>query len=65
MKLSRLKSQMLTLRMPSASVIHWYCGLRSRYSLVRSACVTPSCESTIGHAKSYVGYTFHFELGPE
>ena len=31
--------------------------LRSAYSEVRSACVTPSTASTIGHAKSYVGYT--------
>ncbi len=47
-----LKSQMFTLRRLMASIIHWYWGLRSRYSFVRRAWVTPSCESTIGQAKS-------------
>lgn len=42
--------------------IHWYWGFRSRYSFVRSACVTPSRQSTIGHAKSYVGYTLNLSL---
>lgn len=46
------KSHTSTLRSLSASSIHWYCGLRSRYSLVRSAWVTPSIESTIGQQKS-------------
>jgi len=36
-----------------------YWAFRSLYSLVLSACVTPSMESTTGHAKSYVGYIFH------
>ena len=39
-----------------ASCSHAYCASRSLYSVVRSACVTPSIESTIGHARSYVGY---------
>ena len=30
----------------------WYCSSRSLYSVVRSACVTPSMESMIGQAKS-------------
>ena len=38
-----------------ASCSHAYCASRSLYSVVRSACVTPSIESTIGHARSYVG----------
>ena len=30
----------------------WYCSSLSLYSVVRSACVTPSMESMIGQAKS-------------
>mmetsp|Transcript_124681 Transcript_124681/g.364156 ORF Transcript_124681/g.364156 Transcript_124681/m.364156 type:complete len:276 (-) Transcript_124681:929-1756(-) len=41
---------------PVASNTHSYMASRSLYSMVRSACVTPSMASTTGHAKSYVGY---------
>ena len=43
--------------LPRTSSTQKYCGSRSWYSVVLSACVTPSTLSTIGQAKSYVGYT--------
>ena len=45
------------LQLPSASIIQKYWWSLSWYSVVLSAWVTPSTLSTIGHAKSYVGYT--------
>lgn len=48
--------------MLSASMNHMYCGFLSRYSFVLSAWVTPSSESTTGHAKSYVGYEKYLDL---
>mmetsp|Transcript_10978 Transcript_10978/g.27748 ORF Transcript_10978/g.27748 Transcript_10978/m.27748 type:complete len:256 (+) Transcript_10978:347-1114(+) len=59
-KLRRENSQMLTCGSDGSTScwslrIQWYWASRSRYSVVRSAWVTPSCESTKGHAKSYVG----------
>ena len=50
---------MCTRRMPMAAWIQSDCASRSRYSLVRSACVTPSTASTYGHAQSYVGYALN------
>lgn len=50
-------SQMCGLRSPRASSIQKNWESLSRYSIVRSVCVTFSMESTIGQAKSYVGYT--------
>ena len=51
-KLRREKSQMSTWRRPRASWIQEYCRLRSRYSLVLRAWVTPSKESRNGAQKS-------------
>lgn len=51
-KVLHLKSQIFTFLSSRASIIHWYCGLRSRYSFVLKAWVTPSIESTAGQAKS-------------
>mmetsp|Transcript_38935 Transcript_38935/g.65463 ORF Transcript_38935/g.65463 Transcript_38935/m.65463 type:complete len:279 (+) Transcript_38935:585-1421(+) len=45
-RFSREYSQMCTLRTPITFCTHWNCASRSAYSLVRSACVTPSIAST-------------------
>lgn len=50
-------SQICGLRSPSAFSIQKNWGSLSRYSIVRNVWVTFSIESTIGQAKSYVGYT--------
>eukprot|EP00962_Isochrysis_galbana_P032677 scaffold10787_cov123-Isochrysis_galbana.AAC.11 len=54
-KLMRENPHSSTLRSLSASRNQAYCASRSEYCRSRSACVTPSIESTIGHARSYVG----------
>mmetsp|Transcript_8825 Transcript_8825/g.27589 ORF Transcript_8825/g.27589 Transcript_8825/m.27589 type:complete len:348 (+) Transcript_8825:395-1438(+) len=59
-KLIRANAWIFTGRSFNAFWIHAYCASRSLYSVVRSACVTPSNESTTGHAKSYVGYAWYF-----
>ena len=46
------KERMWTGRSRMACWIQWYCSSRSLYSVVRSAWVTPSMESTMGHTKS-------------
>jgi len=55
---NHLKSQTLTGRILRAWIIHWYCGLQSRYSFVLNAFVIPSRESTTGHAKCWVYLPF-------
>mmetsp|Transcript_13867 Transcript_13867/g.45237 ORF Transcript_13867/g.45237 Transcript_13867/m.45237 type:complete len:217 (-) Transcript_13867:776-1426(-) len=59
-KLMREKEWILTSRSFNFSWNHLYCASRSLYSVVRRAWVTPSSESTMGHAKSYVGYALYF-----
>jgi len=54
-KLMREKPHRCTSRSLRLTMNHWYCASRSEYCRSRSACVTPSIESTIGHARSYVG----------
>mmetsp|Transcript_5849 Transcript_5849/g.17618 ORF Transcript_5849/g.17618 Transcript_5849/m.17618 type:complete len:260 (-) Transcript_5849:967-1746(-) len=58
-KLIREKAWISTLRSPIASCSQAYWASRSLYSVVRNACVTPSIESTTGHAMSYVGYALY------
>ena len=53
-KLIREKPHRATGRSRSAAMNHSYCASRSEYCRSRSACVTPSTESTIGHARSYL-----------
>lgn len=53
---------MCGLRSPRASSIQKNWESLSRYSIVRNVCVTFSMESTIGQAKSYVGYTLKEEF---
>ena len=61
-KLRRENSTMCTFRSRSAFWIHSNCASRSLDSSVRMAWVTPSMESTIGQAKSYVGYALYLPL---
>ena len=58
MKSMRAKFQLCTFLRLRFFRIHWYCSFASLYSVVRRAWVIPSSESTIGQAKSYVGYIF-------
>jgi hypothetical protein len=51
-KFNRLNPITLTDLIDKAFNIHAYCASRSLYSKVRNACVTPSRQSTMGHAKS-------------
>lgn len=56
---THLKSKISILGNPSFSKNHSYCGFRSAYSFALKAWVTPSSESTTGHARSYIGYALY------